>query len=330
MPFYILILCFLCTSALATDNTSIKQQEEHWNTYPSSLPQFDYSGDRLQQHWSILAAGTGLPWPNVDYIKSMMLQFPYLSEQLLTLARKETSHPALKPILNNNFLPLSLALQEVWRLHFQGQFQQAYDLGMTLGPAGLLPALYSKLIHSTFLITDTEEKTAKFVEVEHFTAPLIPHAKTFSFLLFGDAYQKARRLELMSTTEATASGLLGPTQETLRELHHQDTDNILYSAMLAGIDGGIIERVGGFIGGLTYGADEEKAIALFDHAITKEKRLAVLYNEFALLLIRLDDADYGKKLNQLLDICTNLKVYSAEEALNQDNCKQLQTAQEKP
>ena len=90
--------------------------------------------------------------------------------------------------------------------------------------------------------------------------------------------------------------------------------------MLAGIDAGIIERVGGFIGGMTYGADEEQAIELFDTALKQESRLAVLYNEYSQALIRLDDSDYSAKLDLLLQTCINLPVYSAEEALNQQVC----------
>lgn len=325
MPFLLLIASlfslpvFASNSLEPVEETSVKA----WPQYPADLPQFDYSGDKLQKNWQLLSAGTRLPWPSVDFITSMMKKFPVLSKRLHTLAKKEGSHPALKPILKQDYEPLSLAIQQVWRLHYQGQFEQAYNLGMQLGPAGLLPALYSKLIHTTFLITDADEKEEKFIEVESFTAPLITHAPNFSFLLFGDAYQKARRLELMSTTAATASGLLGPTQEVLQELNSQDPENILYSSMLAGIDAGIIERVGGFIGGMTYGADEEKAVSLFDQSVEKEKRLAVIYNEFALMLIRLDDSDYDEKLDQLLATCISMATFSAEEALNQNNCKKL-------
>lgn len=320
MPFLAALFLLFSFSSFATIN---EDKDESWETYPKELQKFDYSGDKLKQNWEILSAGTGLDWPDVKFIKSMIDRFPNLSKQLLELAKQKDSHPALKPILEQDYLPLALAIQQVWRLHFQGEFQQAYNLGMELGPAGFLPALYSKLIHTTFLITDIQEKEEKFKEVGLLTAPLITQTKGFDFLLFGDSYQKARRLELMTTTEATASGLLGPTQDRLKKLHAEDPDNILYSAMLAGIDGGIIERVGGFIGGMTYGADEDKAIDLFDQSIEKENRLPVLYNEFALMLIRLDDSDYDEKLSSLLTACINLKIYSAEEALNQKNCHTL-------
>lgn len=316
----LIISCLLSATNVYANNQ--QSSDAKWLPYPNDLPQFDYSGDLLQQNWPLLTAGIQLPWPDSRFIQNMMTQFPQLSQQLLKLAEDPASHPALVELLQNNYEPLAKAVQQVWRLHYQGEYQQAYELGLTLGPAGLLPALYAKLIHTSLLIP-TNEKSQKYIEVSHIIEPLLPLAKNYSFLIFGDAYQKARRLELMSTTSATASGLLGPTQSTLQKLHTQFPQHALYSAMLAGIDAGIIERVGSFLGGMTYGADENEVIALFDQALKQEQRLAVLYNEYSQALLRLNDSDYEPKLNQLLQSCVNLPVYSAEEALNQQVCASL-------
>jgi len=319
---YTLLLSFLTltTPSLADEPSSFAREEINtWPSYPQTLLQFNYSGDLLQENWPLLTAGIQLPWPDEVFVQTMMGKFPLLSKQLIELADKPNSHPALAPILKQNYQPLAAAVQQVWRLHYQGQYQQAYELGMKLGPAGLLPAIYAKLIHTSFLI-NAEAKESKYSEIDIIIEPLLPLAKNYDFLIFGDAYQKARRLELMSTTAATASGLLGPTKNALRLLHKQSPNHPLYSAMLAGIDAGIIERVGGFIGGMTYGADEDGAIELFDHALKQEQRLAVIYNEYSQALIRLDDSEHQLKLEQVLQRCINLPVYSAEEALNQQVC----------
>lgn len=312
---------FYCYSSFALNNTSAESQTS-WPRYSEQMPQFDYSGDKLLQHWTLLAAGTELPWPDAVFVKDMMLRFPEFKKQLLTLAQAPKAHPALVATLTENYAPLAEALQQVWRLHFQGEFQQAYELGMKLGPAGILPAVYSKLIHTTFLIKEIKNKTERFLQVDEITKRLLPLAPDYRFLIFGDAYQQARRLEMLSTSAATVSGLLGPTQKALKKLRKKSPDNALYMALLAGIDAGIIERVGGFVGGMTYGADEDRAIELFNQAIKQESRLAVLFNEYSQALIRLDDSDYDKVLDDLLKRCLALPVYSAEEALNQQACKE--------
>lgn len=312
---------FLCISAFAFNDIPAETQIS-WPQYSEQMPQFDYAGDRLQENWPLLAAGTELPWPDADFVKDMMLRFPEFTKQLLSLAQKPEAHPALIAALDENYIPLAEALQQVWRLHYQGSFQQAYELGMQLGPAGLLPAVYSKLIHTTFLIADNKSKTERFLEVDEVTKELLPLAPDYRFLIFGDAYQQARRLELLSTSAAGVSGLLGPTQKSLKKLRKKSPNNALYMAMLAGIDAGIIERVGGFVGGMTYGADEDRTIELFNQAIKQESRLAVLFNEYSQALIRLDDSVYDDMLDDLLQRCLALTVYSAEEALNQQVCKE--------
>jgi hypothetical protein len=294
-----------------------------WTPYPQNLIQFDYSGDKLQQYWPQLSAATGLPWPDANFIVNMMKEFPKLADELNTLAKEEGAPIALKATLKGDYQGLASAVQQVWRLHFQGQYQQAYQLGMSLGPAGVGPALYAKLIHTTHLVHEAELKEANFLATDTVISDLLPHAKNYTFLIFGDSYQKARRLELMSTTAATASGLLGPTQEKLNALHKSHPNNPLYSAMLAGIDAGIIERVGNFVGNMTYGADEDRAIELFQNALLTQPSLAVLYNEFAQVILRLDDSDYDELLLNTLNSCDQLEVYSAEEALNQNTCRKL-------
>lgn len=316
MRFFLLFSWLLLTSV----------SHSQWQSYPDNLQQFDYAGEKLAQNWPTLAAATGLPWPDAHFIESMMLEFPDLAERLKVLAQAEGASEALKASLKKDYQPLALAVQQVWRLHYEGKYQHAYETGLTLGPAGIFPAMYAKLIHTTYLIKDKETKAAQFEEVDKVISEILPFANNYAFILFGDSYQKARRLELMSTTAATASGLLGPTQDNLTALHQADPDNPLYSAMLAGIDAGIIERVGSFVGGMTYGADEDKALQLFQSALTIQPKLAVLYHEFAQVLLRLDNSDHKELLSSTLASCMQLEVFSAEEALNQLGCKNLKEA----
>ena len=140
-----------------------------WLTYPADLPQFDYSGERLQQHWSLLNQGTAQPWPDEHFLTDMLDRYPGLKEYSLGLANQPGAHPALLALQQNDLSPLAEATQNVWRLHYQGQFRQAYELGMQLGPAGAVPALYSKLMYAALLVTDKEQKLALFRD--HFGVP---------------------------------------------------------------------------------------------------------------------------------------------------------------
>jgi hypothetical protein len=317
----IFVLLYSSTSFSAQEiNTA---SHPNWNTYPSELPQFDYSGDKLQQNWPQLAAATRLPWPNESYLKKILQKYPLLNEQLQRLAMEEEAPEELKAVLNNDFRRLETAVQHAWQLHYQGEYQKAYRLGITLGPAGMAPALYSKLIYTTHLVSNPDEKEKLFLEVEQEISKFFLMAQGYDFITFGDAYQKSRRLELMSTTAASVSNLLGSTQDELKKLQVSFPENPSYRAMLAGLHAGVIERVGNFVGSISYGADEDLVIDLFKNAIKLSPNLAVLHNEFAIAILRLDNSDYDALLISTLNNCVKLPIYSAEEALNQQSCKKL-------
>lgn len=164
--------------------------DTQWHPYPQDLPQMDFSGGTLKQQWPTLAMATKLPFPDAAFIESMLKHNPKLAEQQLVAAQKPAAHPTLKTFLVNDYQALALLVQDVWRLHFQGQYQQAYRMGMSLGPVGLGPALYAKLIYTTHLIEDPEEKERLFLEVDQQFSHTLPLTVTDDFLLFGDSYQK--------------------------------------------------------------------------------------------------------------------------------------------
>lgn len=300
-----------------SDTTNAK-----WHAYPQDLPQLDFAGNKLKEHWPTLAAATKLPFPDATVIESMLKSNPRLAEQQLLAANKEGAHPALSASMND-YQELALLVQDVWRLHFQGQYQQAYSMGISLGPIAMGPALYAKLIYTTYLVKDAKQKEQLFVEADQEFAKILPFADKYDFIFFGDAYQKARRLELMSTSAATASGLITVTQDTLEKLQQHSPDHPLYVAIIASIDAGIIERVGGFVAGMTFGADEDESMALFKKVLQSYPSLTVLHNEFAQFILRLDDSDYDSLLLATLKRCDSLTAVSAEEALNQRSCRQL-------
>lgn len=292
-----------------------------WAPYPKDLPQFDYSGDKLHKNWDFLSTGIQLPWPDVTFMRNMMESHPPISVYLIATAKQPNAHPALVAVLDKNYEPLATAMQQVWRLHYQGDFQESYELGIKLGPVGILPALYSKLIHNTFLIGSDEEKARRYVDVSKITTELLSLAPEYLFLIFADVYQKTRRLEMLSTPDALSSGLVSKSQDAIRKLHKEKPTNVLYAAFLAAFDAGVIERVGNFVGSVTYGTDEDRAIKLFKQTIVSAPHLAVLFNEYAQIMIRLDENGYKNKITRVLNDCLDIEVFSAEEALNQQQCQ---------
>lgn len=303
---------FLCFSAFATD----------WKDYPEDLKQYDFSGDKLQQQWQDLTRLTRVEYPDVDWIKSMMADYPRLAHHMMVLGSDPETHPAVfKAIQDSDYSDLAHAVQEVWRLHYSGQYEKAYELGMQLGPVGEVPAIYSRLVHATLLIDDHDDKMEEFEEAAALSNEGLTLAPEYRFAEFGLVYAKVRMLELMSTGEARSSGYIPIAQDKLDKLQEYAPDRGAYPLTRGGLEAGIVERVGSFLGSITYGATESSAIENFEKAQKLLPDMAIVYNEYSVGLIRLDEDDFRKDIRKLLNTCMAIEPVNAEDALNQMHCQ---------
>ncbi|WP_300427083.1 hypothetical protein [uncultured Thalassolituus sp.] len=295
-----------------------------WEDYPDDLPAFNYEGSALKEHWADLTAITQVDYPDANWLRSMMEQYPRLAIAVLEAASGDDVHPAVAAAIHKtDYEPLAAQLQQVWRLHFAGRFKEAYELGMTLGPFGQIPAVYSRLIHATLLVKDKDEKLEEFNSAAEQSNVGLTLAAGYDFALFGLVYARVRTLELMSTGEARSSGYIPYSQETLKELRERNPEQAIYPATQGGLEAGIVERVGSFLGSITYGATESSSKEAFEKAMALEHRVPAIYYEYAVALSRLDADDYRKKIRELTSQCATLTVHTAEEALNQLHCRQL-------
>ena len=295
-----------------------------WQSYPDTLPVFNYDGDLLRQNWPQLTAVTQVEYPDSSWIKAMMQRYPRLAIATLEMAGRDNAPASVKAAIHQtNYEPLAQDLQQVWRLHFAGKFREAYELGMTLGPFGQIPAVYSRLIHATLLVDDKNDKLAEFDAAAGQSNEGLTLAPDYDFAKFGLVYARVRTLELLDTGEARSSGYIPFAQDELEALHKRHPHQAIYPATQGGLEAGIVERVGSFLGSITYGATESGSIEHFDNAMASESTMPVIYYEYAVALGRLDEKEYRRKIRKLAETCTYLPVYTAEEALNQFHCQHL-------
>ena len=310
--FFVLSALIFSIGAHATD----------WEEYPESLPQFSFPGDSLRQQWDNLTRLTQVAYPDENWIKSMMTDYPRLAHHMMVLGSDPDSHPAVfKAIQDSDYSDLAAAVQEVWRLHYSGHYREAYKLGMQLGPFGEVPAIYSRLVHATLLIEDHDEKMSEFSESAALSNEGLTLAPEYRFAEFGLVYAKVRMLELLSTGEARSSGYIPIAQDKLDKLQEYAPDRGAYPLTRGGLEAGIVERVGSFLGSITYGATESSAIENFELARKLLPDMAIVYNEYSVGLKRLDEDDFRKEIRELLNTCIGLTPVNAEDALNQMHCK---------
>jgi tetratricopeptide (TPR) repeat protein len=196
-------------------------------------------------------------------------------------------------------LPKDKAVIEAWIAYHAGDFGKAVELGTAAGPAGYNAANKAAAIYATYLEKSDKRKLELLQEAgaraEELQAsdPKNPNAYYMYALAMG------RYSQGISVAKALAQGLGGKVKEALAKTlklqpKHADA-HIAFGSWHAEI----IDKVGGMIGGMTYGAKRDEAIKHYRSAIELNPDSAIAKVEYANGLVMLD----GKKaLKQAEDL----------------------------
>jgi len=119
---------------------------EHWTPFSNPDPAFDYAGERLREAWSRLHAGDREPFPDRGDIAELLAAEAQLGDTAFgTDAEK-----------------IALSLQDAWRAFHRGEFREAYERGMRIGPLGQGVAITADGVQAFFLEDDDQDKLARY------------------------------------------------------------------------------------------------------------------------------------------------------------------------
>ncbi|MEN9314353.1 MAG: hypothetical protein RIS35_746 [Pseudomonadota bacterium] len=188
-------------------------------------------------------------------------------------------------------MPRDKEVLAAWRAYHAGDFGRAIETGIACGLPGYNAANKAAAVYATYLETSVERKLALLTEAAARAEALQskdPHNANAHYLY---AFATGRYSQLVSVARALAQGLGGRIREALErtlaiEPRHADA-HIAFGAWHAEV----IDKVGATIGGLTYGAKRDAAIAHFERALELNPGSAIARIEFANALVMLD----GKK-----------------------------------
>ena len=295
------------------------QADDAWVSYPSELPQYDYSGEQLKQHWHRLTVGINEPFPDATYLKAMVNSYPELTNIITTALRKidspdsKASHSGT--LTDTQYQRYASLLQNAWRALFEGRFQEAKQLGMQLGPAGYIPALYAQCIYAQHLARSPQEKHDLLREVISLSDSMRDYRPATHYVLFSNAYAKARIAEDLGLSEALATGYTRPMKSDLERLMSQQPDHLFGAAALGAVHAGIIDKAGKLVGRMTYGASEKTMLKWFNQAMNHTPLPPVIPLEYSVALNRLYGSEETDKISQLLTQASNVVPTTAEESL---------------
>ncbi|MFN3713293.1 MAG: hypothetical protein ACK4SX_06525 [Alcanivoracaceae bacterium] len=237
---------------LAMENIPVDERifRVRWNEVPFDKRFFTYTDDQIKEKWDYLMRGLRIPYPSAEYMRAQSAKYPFVLHGIKDF--------------DGDFDKLEKRYVDVWRKFFAGDYQQARNAGLELGPIGLIPALFSQLMYGIYLTERQSEKYMMLQDVanralEYFDEVTEieddPEIKTLAAAVrLGYAYAIARIAEESPIPIVVARGYIGKIKGNSDHITDLVPDHPLGHAFRAGVDAGIMRRVGKFTGRMTYNA----------------------------------------------------------------------------
>ena len=217
--------------------------------------------------------------------------------------------------------PKDPAVQEAWRHYHAGEFGEAVAAGRAAGGPGINAAAKAQSIYATYLEPSDKAKIALFEEASAWAderrqvAPKDVNAHYFH------AYALGRYSQGISVAKALTQGYGGKIKEALQTALQLEAKHAEAHTALGAFQAEVIDKVGGIVAGMTYGAKKDSALDHFAKALKLHPDSAIARIEYAnglLLLFGKSRMDEAEKLYQEAAAC---KAVEAMERLDIERAK---------
>ncbi len=273
-----------------------------WKAFPHAGKAYEYSGGGLEKNWERLHAGDREPFPSAATVKA---QF--------------AAHPKLKAA--GDAEAVAQGLRDAWRAYHRGDFGAAVELGEKLGPIGANAAAKAINIYATYLVDDAAEKTRLFQDAAERAESLQKRAPDNANAFYLHAQALGRYSQGVSVTKALAEGLGGKIRHSLETALKIEPRHADAHIALGAYHAEIVDKIGGMIASLTYGASKEAAVKHFEQALKLNPGSAIARMEYANALAMLFGAAKLKQATALYEEAAESKPMDAMERLDVETAK---------
>ena len=283
-----------------------------WNEVPYDKRYFTYTDAQIKEKWDYLMRGLKVPYPSAAYLKKMFGRYPFLKEGLKDF--------------DGDFNKLEKRYVAIWRKFFAGDFQEARAEGLEAGTLGLIPSMFSQLMYASYLADRQSTKymmlqdvanqaKAQFKNLEE--AEKDPEAQAIAIATrLGYAYAIARIAEESPIPIVLARRYIGKVKGNSDLITEIMPEHPLGHAFRAGVDAGIMRRVGKFTGRMTYGARTTTVEKSFAKALKLAPDIPIVAYEYGNALIYINRKRDLNKAMQHLEDATRMRPQYSMDALD--------------
>ena len=192
--------------------------------------------------------------------------------------------------------PKDASVLEAWRHFHAGEFASGVDTGLAAGGAGINAAVKSQTVYANYLEKSDKAKLALFEEAAAWAEERRGEAPKDANAHYLYAFALGRYGQGISVAKALAQGYGSKIKDALLTTLKLDAKHADAHTAYGSYQAEVINKVGGLVAGLTYGAKKDAAIEHFEKAVKLNPESAITRIEYAngLILLfgkgRIDDA----------------------------------------
>ncbi|MCW2273138.1 hypothetical protein GJ654_03395 [Rhodoblastus acidophilus] len=210
-------------------------------------------------------------------------------------------------------------VQDAWRAYHRGDFETAARQGEALGALGANVAAKAINIYASYLVEDREEKIALFQRAAALAERLQQSDNANAWYLHAQAL--GRYSQCISVAKALAQGLGGKIKHSLETALRLEKRHADAHIALGAYHAEVVDKIGGMIASLTYGASKEAAVKHFEEALKLNPTSAIARMEYANALAMLFGASKLKQATALYEDAARCVPADAMERLDVEAAK---------
>jgi len=217
--------------------------------------------------------------------------------------------------------PKDAAAEDAWRAFHAGEFQRAVEAGIAVGGAAVNAAIKAQAIYANYIDKAEKSKLALFEEAAQWAderRKIAPGDANAHYLY---AYALGRYSQGISVTKALAQGFGGKIKDALTGALKLAPAHAEAHTAYGAYQAEVINKVGGLIAGMTYGAKKDSAMEHYQKALKLNPGSAISYIEYANGLIMLFDKARLGEATKLYEQAARCEPMDAMEKLDVELAK---------
>ena len=210
---------------------------------------------------------------------------------------------------DNEPYPKDAGMQEAWRQFHAGNFELATECGGTV-------AVKATSIYATHLERKDAAKVAHYQDAMAMATALIKADAKNPNAHYQYAYAAGRYGQSISVIKALKEGYGGKIKTALETALKLDAKHADAHAAMGAYHAEIIDKVGGLVGKLTYGANKDAAVEHYEQAIKLNPASPITHIEYANGLLMLFGDKQEDKAVKLYEKAAKMKAKDAMDVLD--------------